>query len=97
MEKKIFVDAINAVQKEELLSDNFANDIEKYTSSYVVFNPSPTKLFLLKHLKEEMKDEGNFIDWWLYENVEKQIISGGKTYYINNPEDLYDFLKEVYS
>lgn len=37
----------------------------------------------------------NDIEWWLYEDVEKEWIINGETVKVETPEQLYDALKKL--
>lgn len=50
---------------------------------------------LIKALANNDADTVNDIEWWLYEDVEKEWIVDGETIKVETPEQLYDALKKL--
>ena len=54
-------------------------------------------LSLLELLEEILNDKDGYIEWFLYEGIDdKKVYSEEKTWDVNTPEGLYDFLLEEY-
>ena len=52
----------------------------------------------LLHLVEKLlNDEGDWISWWLYEDVSKIVTCSNTSYDLTNAEDLYYFLRKEYN
>jgi hypothetical protein len=51
----------------------------------------------LLHLVEKLlNDDGDWISWWLYEDVSKIVTSSNTNYDLTKVEDLYYFLRKEY-
>lgn len=50
---------------------------------------------LIRALANNDVDTVNDIEWWLYEDVEKEWIIDGETVKVETPEQLYDALKKL--
>lgn len=97
--RKTFVNAIEKIKKHEELMDR-ANAIFR---EFGDFRPSLDfgnlhLQALLDVLKEAMNDEGDYISWWLYENVEHVVTweEDGQEIVrdLTDVNALYDFLVE---
>ena len=106
MNKELFIDTINSIQKQieidrknsSMLQEMFPDD-----SIYCGYNNSELFNALNKTLKESMKDEYDWIDYFMYE------LDFGKKYYdgcvldkdksiidLSTAENLYEFLIKNY-
>jgi hypothetical protein len=92
--KKTFVSILKDIKDQEVIDENFGKSLETVCDSWCIYGTKNLKyraLFLL--LKEIFNDEGEWITWWLYENVEKYVYyKNKKKKLIDTPEKLYDFL-----
>ena len=49
---------------------------------------------VLNQLNKDMEmDDIDFLEWWLYEDVEKNVYIDGVAIDVKTPEKLYDFIK----
>lgn len=46
-------------------------------------------------LKESCNDVYEYIDWWLYEDVEHIVYSDDREWHLDSASDLYDFIAEM--
>lgn len=93
--KKLFVEALNNIRKQEDRIGKIENALEEIMMSSPILDVDNLYLkSLLDILKYEFKDKEDYIDWWLWEDVEKIIYVDDKTIDVTAPEDLYDFLME---
>lgn len=99
--KELFYSVIDKIQKQDIKINNFTNALGKICDGYPIFDADNLYLSaLLEVLHFEMNDTDEFIDWWLWEGVEKKV--GIKTedgyvwYLIDTPERLYDYLNKDY-
>lgn len=96
--KKTFVEVIKAIQKQDLVDENFSNALETVCDSWCIYgtiNKKYDALFLL--LKEIFNDENDWIGWWLYEDVKKVVTytkPRKREVKLDTPEKLYKFLIE---
>ena len=90
--KKQFIDLINAIKKEDERLRDIEKSLEKYSSSYIVFeNALGDKI--IKFLESYYKC-GDLISWWLYEDVDKIIVDNGEEISIKAVGELYDYLNK---
>lgn len=93
--KKTFCKVIEWVKEQDRIDSDFGKSLETVCDSWCIYGTKNKKyeaLFLL--LEEIFNDTNNWIGWWLYEDVEKEITytnSKEKTP-LKTPEQLYDFL-----
>lgn len=104
LSKDIFCKAINNIQTQRQKISDFNDALDKICDGFPVFDSDNLYLqSLLEILKETMNDKDDFIEWWLYENVDKTVTTFDKdgvcknVYLIETPEELYDFLIEEHS
>ena len=104
LSKDIFCKAINNIQTQRQKISDFNDALDKICDGFPVFDSDNLYLqSLLEILKETMNDKDDFIEWWLYENVDKTVTTFDKdgtcknVYLIETPEELYDFLIKEYS
>ena len=97
MEKSNFVKIIKAIQYQEKIDEQIDKAL-KGLSPDNTFISSCNMLIdtIISVIETEMKDTNQWIEWWLYEDVEHVVTwtedGQEKTVNIQTPEDLYDFL-----
>lgn len=94
--KDLFVKIIKLIQEQHSTNVTVSDALELVCDSRVVFGAN-NKFYeaLMLLLKTLCNDIHNYIEWWLYDNVEKVIYSTEtKTilWELDTPEDLYDFI-----
>lgn len=90
-----FEKAINAILEQEKTNDEITHAIDVLCpNSYSIFEGARASLDgLLDLLKNLMNDTGDWIDWWLYEDVEKFYYDDdGTSHSVQTIEELYDLL-----
>ena len=97
--KETFKKVIELIRKQEQVNDKITDTLSLFCDGNgLMFTGSEyyyEALMLL--LKESMNDEGDYIGWWLYEDVEKVIyLEDGTERRLDTIEELYDFLLENY-
>ena len=106
MNKELFVSTINSIKKQteiDIKNSSMLQEMFPYDSIYCGYNNSKLFNALNKILKESMKDEYDWIDYFMYE------LDFGKKYYdgcvldkdksiidLSNAENLYEFLIKNY-
>lgn len=92
--KKMFVETIENIRKEEEKLDKFNQALYEISDGYPIFNPNNLYLkSLLDILEYIFHDTAETIQWYLYENVEKKIwLADGTEIDVSTPEKLYDYL-----
>lgn len=90
--KKQFIDLINAIKEEDERLRDIGKNLEKYSSSYIVFeNTLGDKI--IKFLESYYQDD--LISWWLYdEDVDKIINDDGEEVSVKAVGELYDYLNK---
>lgn len=99
LKRDTFVSAIQAIQKQEELTDQM-NQVYKQLTDGLGFLEMGglTQSALIKVLDDGMEDEHGFVSWWLYEAPKDcKIVSweeNGKLVTVNleDVNDLYDYL-----
>lgn len=95
---KTFKKVITSIQKHRQWQDRCTKFIEKEicTDAWAfVTAGDDLSATTLKLLEEIFDDKGKWIDWWLYEDVEKVVgFSDGTQKNISKLKDLYAFLLE---
>ena len=93
--KELFVQIINNIQIQEKIDNNFGKSLETVCDSYCLYG-TKNKIYssLLLLLKEIFNDKSDWIDWWIYENVDKVVYINKKKRKVHTPELLYYFLIE---
>lgn len=95
--KKTFVEIIKLIKEQEKIDDDFSTALETICDSWCLYG-TKNKAYkaLMIVLKEVFDDKGDWISWWLYEDVKKEVyiesFKGKKTIPLKTPEQLYDFL-----
>lgn len=97
--KELFIETIEKINKERVKIEKFNKAISSICDGYPIVTAGDGYLnALLEVLKACFEDEGEYIEWWLFENVEKKVWeTDGETnetieYDVSTPEALYDFL-----
>lgn len=92
--KTVFVEAINAIQKQEEEDAKAARALTSVFEGSFICRESKLLPALLNVLKEACEDELGTIDWWLYDAPEdfKKIYISGLEVDLSTPEQMYDFL-----
>jgi hypothetical protein len=95
--KQLFCKILKLIKEQDEIDDNFSKALETLCDSYCIYGTKNKKyeaLFII--LKDLFNDKGDWISWWLYEDVEKNIyidsLKGKKKILIKTPEALYDLL-----
>ena len=94
--KETFCKAISLVLEQEKINDAFSAALQKVGDGPYVFG-TPNRYFdaLMLVLKEAVNDQYDYISWWLYEGAPTYEVSTAdntKTWFLKEPEDLYDFI-----
>ena len=96
--KQTFIKVIKLIQQQEEIDNKVGKSLETVCDGYVMFNSINEKYRALSLiLKEIFKDDNDWIDWWLYEDVDKKIWEKdekGKEIetLVDTPSKLYNFL-----
>lgn len=92
--KQEFVKIIKDIQENDKEHNELTKVLSKFCdgAGFLFLGDSKIYYNLLMLLKKEMNDSDNFIEWWLYEDVEKIVRIRDKVYTIDTVEQLYDFL-----
>lgn len=101
MKKETFVQVINLIKEQQKIDEEFTDALSLVCDGHSIYFGSMKYLdAIMLILKEDMKDKYDYISWWLYEDVEKEISfkdeTGEHLIYLNTAENLYDFLIENY-
>ena len=98
LRKEEFIKAIQAIQEQEKLESQLGELFQAMCPDNYWLS-SCTNLIdaFVSVLESEMQDEHQWIQWWLYEDVEHVVswMEDGQeqSITIKTPEDLYDFLE----
>ena len=89
----LFDKIINAIKEQDKIDQDVSDALELICDSWVMMN-TKNKIYgaLSELLKEAMQDEGDYIGWWLYEDVEKVVWVYKKKIDVSTTKKLYDFL-----
>jgi len=93
--KKTFVEVIKAIQEQDEIDSAFGKALETVCDSWCIYGTMDKQHgALAKVLTEIFQDEGDWISWWLFEDVEKVVTYSDKRKktVLKTPEQLYDFL-----
>jgi hypothetical protein len=104
MTKEQFVNRINLIKKFYKERDALKKLINKLTDGYSIVTFGDELVYeIIETINEDMKINNNddLIDWWLCEEVEKVICEiddddNEKEMEVKTPEQLYDYIIEVY-
>ena len=99
--KDDFVRSINAILEQVERDEEINNALDVICgndySSCVAETSTIVTTALLDLLRNLINDEDDYINWWLYEDVDKVITDAfGNKIEIDTPEKLYDFLISNY-
>lgn len=102
MDKKLFVESINAIHQQVLLDIEISEHLGKAFPGAFQANLLPSNSILqnqlIKILQTEMKDGDKWIDYFCWElnfgqeNWRLKVTDGGKEVPLTTPEDLYKLL-----
>jgi hypothetical protein len=94
LSKKLFVEIINNIQEQDKVDNAFGKSLETVCDSWCIYgtkNKIYNSVWIL--LKEIFNDTDDWISWWVYEDVKKEITyKNGKIILLDTSEKLYDFL-----
>ena len=95
--KGLFIEVLSKIKEQENIDNEVSKALEKLSDSWILMN-TKNKIYeaLFKLLKETMNDKDDFIGWWLYEDVKKEVEVKGEKIEIITEGDLYDFLEKFY-
>ena len=96
---KLFSEMIASIKEQNELDQKVSDVLGQLCDSYIMMN-SRNKMYsaLYKLLGETMDDVGDYIGWWLYEDVEKKITIKNtkskktKIIDVSDIKDFYNFL-----
>ena len=98
MDFETFKMAIDAIQKHREQQEKVTNFIESEICTeswaFCTFGDNLSDA-LLKVLEHVFNDKGEWISWWLYEDVEKEWVIDGELIKVKTPEQFYDALKKL--
>lgn len=93
LNQRDFLSFIKAIKKEEKRLYNIAKNIEYFGDGFIVVD-NPLIESIIKFLKKAMNDKSDYIEWWLFEEVDKKVwLEDGTEIDLSTPKDLYKFLK----
>lgn len=93
LSKEEFIKLIETIQEEDATLRELEDTLEKISSSYIILDTPKSRYIMLNLIFTE--EEIDWIDWWLYEDVEKIITySDGQERDVTKIEELYNFLIE---
>ena len=98
LSKETFVRALRLIQEQADIMDAVRQQLGRLGEKPTYFNIDSLHLqALLEVLAEVMEDKNDWIEWWLYEDVEKLVSweENGEevTADLTEPEALWDFLE----
>ena len=89
----LFDKIISAIKEQDKVDQDVGEALELICDSWVMMNSKNKKYLALGELlKEVMQDEGDYIGWWLYEDVRKIVWEQKKKIDVSTTKKLYDFL-----
>lgn len=94
--KELFVTVIHLIQEQEKVDSKFSKALELVCDNVGIVYGTGNKLhqavFLL--LEDWCNDVGQYISWWLYEDVDHVVHDETHEWHLNTIEDLYEFIVE---
>jgi len=95
---ELFDKTINAIKEQDKIDQKVGKALEELCDSWVMMNSKNKKYSVLFELFEKvMNDKDNFISWWLYENVKKEVtLKNGKKIDLSTTKKLYEYLIKYY-
>lgn len=90
----LFIKTIENIQKQQEKVDRFNKALDELSDGYPIFDSNNLYLeSLLEILKSVFHDENEWIEWWLWENVEKTVwFDDGTEIDLTSSKSLYNFL-----
>lgn len=86
---------IKAIQEQDEIDKKVGKAFELISDSWVLFNTANKKhAALMELLRVVTGDTEGWIEWWLYEDVDKVVSYDGKQVKLSTVEKLYDFLAD---
>ena len=91
---ELFDKIISAIKEQDETDEKVSQAMELLCDSWVMMNSKNRKYIALsKLLTEVMQDKGDWIGWWLYEDVKKEaFLKNKKVVDLSTTKQLYDFL-----
>lgn len=91
MSKKTFVNVVNNILKKLEQDRDFGDAMSQIFDGHFVLRDD-YMLESLFQVLEELIDPHQYIQWWIFEDVEKKVWIGDLEVDVSTPEKLYDFL-----
>lgn len=93
--KESFCKVMGYIKEQQEIDEKVGQALELVCDNMIVYGTENGYLkALVKILKELFDDRSDIIEWWLYEDVEKNIYYDNKTINVETADKLYDFLIE---
>lgn len=93
--KESFCKVMDYIKEQQEIDEKVGKALELVCDNIIVYGTENGYLkALMKILKELFDDRSDTIEWWLYEDVEKNIYYNDKTINVEIADKLYDFLIE---
>jgi hypothetical protein len=91
---ELFDKIISSIKEQDKIDQDVGDALELLCDSWVMMNGKNKKYLALSELlKAIMQDDGDWISWWIYEDVEKAWWDKkNKKYDLSTTKKLYDFL-----
>jgi len=90
---ELFDKILTAIKEQDEIDRKVDDALELLCDSWVMMNTKNKKYWALGELlKAAMQDEGDYIGWWLYEDVKKVVWVYKKKIDVSTTKKLYDFL-----
>ena len=94
LNQRDFVSFIKAIKKEEKRLYEIGRNLESLGDGFIVIE-NPLIESIVKFLETAMEDDCNYINWWLFEDIDKKVwLEDGTEIDLSTPQKLYKFLKE---
>lgn len=95
--KELFVNTINDIIQQLEIDEEFNLALDKYYESFAVVNGNNKIYSALLNLLENIFDDKDLINWWIYEcryfEYDSQYVKIDDTkHFVHTPEELYDVL-----
>lgn len=94
----LFDKIITAIKEQDDIDRKVDDALELLCDSWVMMNTKNKKYWALGELlKVVMNDKDDFIGWWLYEDVEKEVtLKNNKKINLSTTKSLYEYLIQYY-
>ena len=94
----LFDKIITAIKEQDDIDRKVDDALELLCDSWVMMNTKNKKYWALGELlKVVMNDKDDFIGWWLYEDVEKEVtLENNKKINLSTTKSLYEYLIQYY-